>query len=106
MSTTNISMTCLVATIESLTSFKASSSVQVTMKPSPAVSKSARGYRDFRMPRVRLVDCRMFARIISQDRFGGLSNIWGVRMVKEDSSGVKERHCVVHHCLEGIKLGI
>jgi hypothetical protein len=65
MSTPNISMTCLAIAAESSTSFKASSSKQVTAKPSPVVSKSAWGYRDFRMPRVRLANYRMFARIFS-----------------------------------------
>jgi hypothetical protein len=35
----------------------------------------ARGYRDFRIPRVRLADCFMLTRIISQDLVGRLSNI-------------------------------
>jgi hypothetical protein len=33
------------------------------------------GYRDFKMPRVRLDNYHVFARIISRDRFGRLSNI-------------------------------
>jgi hypothetical protein len=75
MSTPSISMTSQAATVESSTSFKASSLVQVVVKPSPAASKSARGYRDFRMPRVRLVNYRMFVRMISQDRLSRLANI-------------------------------
>jgi hypothetical protein len=49
-STPNISMTCLAATTESSTNFKASFSEQVAVKPSHAASKLARGYRDFKMP--------------------------------------------------------
>jgi hypothetical protein len=62
MSTPSISTTC---PAESSTSFKASSSLQVTAKPSPAMSKSARGYKDFKIPRIRLTDCLILARIIS-----------------------------------------
>jgi hypothetical protein len=87
MSTPNTSTTCPATTVESSTSFKASSSLQVTTKLSPAVSKLAQGYRDYRIPRVRLTDCRMLARIISQDLFGRLSNIWGARASEEDSPG-------------------
>jgi hypothetical protein len=50
---------------ESSISFKVSSSLQITAKPSPAVSRSAREYRDFKIPRVRLTYCFMLARIIS-----------------------------------------
>jgi hypothetical protein len=67
MSTPNIFMTCPAITALSSTSFKASLSVQVAAKPSPAVSKSARGYRDFRIPRVRLTDYRIFMSMISRD---------------------------------------
>jgi hypothetical protein len=44
MTTPNISRTCPVVTVESSTSFKASLSIQVTVKPSPAASKSAWGH--------------------------------------------------------------
>jgi hypothetical protein len=60
---------------ESSTSFKASLSLQVAAKPSPATSKSAQGYKDFKMPRVRLADCYILARIISWDLVGKLSSI-------------------------------
>jgi hypothetical protein len=43
MSTPNISTTCPTITAESSTGFKASSSLQVTVKPSPAASKSLGG---------------------------------------------------------------
>jgi hypothetical protein len=43
MSTPNISTTCPAITVESSTSFKASSSMQVDVKPSPATSTSAQG---------------------------------------------------------------
>jgi hypothetical protein len=56
-------------------SFKASSLLQVTAKPSHATSKLARGYKDFKMPRVRIVDCLILARIISQNLVGKLSSI-------------------------------
>jgi hypothetical protein len=52
-------------TIESSMSFKASLLLQVIVKPSPAVSKSAQGYRDFKILRVRLTDYLILARIIS-----------------------------------------
>jgi hypothetical protein len=45
------------------------------MKPSPAASKLAQGYKDFKMPRVRLADYLMLARIISRDLVGKLSSI-------------------------------
>jgi hypothetical protein len=61
----NMSTIRLVIMVESLTSFNASSSLQVVAKPSPAASKLAQGYRDFRMPRVRLADSYMFTRMIS-----------------------------------------
>jgi hypothetical protein len=39
--------------------------LQVVMKPLPTASKSAQGYKDIKIPRVRLTDCRILARIIS-----------------------------------------
>jgi hypothetical protein len=54
MSTESISMICLTVTAESSISFRASSPLQVTTKPSLTTSKSAQGYRDFKIPRVRL----------------------------------------------------
>jgi hypothetical protein len=77
MSTPNISMTCPSITAESLTSFKASSSLQVAARPSPATSKLDRGYRDFKILRVRLTDCLILAGIISRDVVGRLSSIGG-----------------------------
>jgi hypothetical protein len=65
MSTTNIAMTCPAVTAKSSTSFRASSSLQVTVKPSPAASKSPQRYRDFKILRVRLADCHILVRIIS-----------------------------------------
>jgi hypothetical protein len=61
MSTPNISMTYPTIIAQTSTSFKASSSLQVTVKPSPAASKLAQGYRDFKIPRVRLADCLILA---------------------------------------------
>jgi hypothetical protein len=87
MSTPNISTTCPVVTAESSMSFKASLSLQVTVKPSPAVSKLAWGYRDLKIPRVRLVDYLILVRIISQDLVSRLSSIWGVCASKEDLPG-------------------
>jgi hypothetical protein len=46
----NISKICPTVTAKSSTSFKASSSLQVSVKPSPIASKSAREYRDFKNP--------------------------------------------------------
>jgi hypothetical protein len=51
------------------------------------MSKLARGYRDFRMPRVRLAEYRILARIISQDWLDKLSNICGAWVLEEDSRG-------------------
>jgi hypothetical protein len=70
MSTPNISTAYPTIIAESLMSFKAYSSLQVTVKPSPAVSKSARGYRDFKIVRVRLTDCLILVRIFSRDLVG------------------------------------
>jgi hypothetical protein len=52
MSTPSISMKCLAVRAESSMSLKASSSLYVAAKPSLAVSKSAWGYKDFKMARV------------------------------------------------------
>jgi hypothetical protein len=87
MSIPNISMTCPAITAESSTSFKASSSLQAIVKLSPTASKSVQGYRDFKIPRVRLTDYLMLARIISRDLVGRLSSIWGLHASEEDSPG-------------------
>jgi hypothetical protein len=68
-------MICPAVTAESSTSFKASSSLQVDVKPLPAVSKSARGYRDYKIPRVKLTDYVILVRIISRDLVDRLSSI-------------------------------
>jgi hypothetical protein len=68
-------MTYPAVTAESSMSFKASSSLQVTVKPSPTAPKSAQGYRDFKILRVRLVDYLILERIISQGLVGRLSSI-------------------------------
>jgi hypothetical protein len=75
MSTGSISMMCPAIIAESSMSFKASSSLQVAAKPSPTASRLAQEYRDFKTPRVRLTDCLMLVRIISQDLVGRLSSI-------------------------------
>jgi hypothetical protein len=75
MSTPSISTICPVITVESSMSFKSSSSLQVDAKPSPTASRSAQGYKDFKITRVRLADCFMLVRIISRDLVGKLSNI-------------------------------
>jgi hypothetical protein len=75
MATPNISTTCPIVTAKSSTSIKASSSLHVVMKPSPAASKSDQGYKDFKILRVRLADCLILARIITQDLVGRLSSI-------------------------------
>jgi hypothetical protein len=54
MLTPNKSTTWPAVLAESSTSFNASSSLQVTAKPSSTVSKLARGYRDFKMPELDL----------------------------------------------------
>jgi hypothetical protein len=75
--TPSISLTCPAVTAESSMSFRASLSMKVTVKPSPVASKSTRGYKNFKIDRVRLTDYFMLARMISQDLVGRLSNIWG-----------------------------
>jgi hypothetical protein len=86
MSTPNISMICPTVIAESSMSFKAYSSLQVDVKPLPHMSKSAQSYRDFKIPRVTLIDCLILVRIMSRDLVGRLSSIWGVRASEEDSS--------------------
>jgi hypothetical protein len=68
----DMSTTCPTITAESMMSFKASSSLQVTARPLLSASKLARGYRDFKILRVRLADCLILARIISWDLVSGL----------------------------------
>jgi hypothetical protein len=80
-------MTCLIITAESSTSFRASSLLQVTVKPLPVASKSARGYRDFKILRVILTDYLILVRIISRDLVGTLSSIEGACTSKEESPG-------------------
>jgi hypothetical protein len=87
MSTPNVSMTCPTVTAKSSTSFRASSSLQVTVKPSPNASKSAREYRDFRILRVRLADCLISVRMMSRDLISRLSTIWGHALRKRTCSG-------------------
>jgi hypothetical protein len=65
MSTPSISTTYPAITEESSTSFNASSSMQVTMKTSPASSKLAWGYRELKIPRVRHADYLILARMMS-----------------------------------------
>jgi hypothetical protein len=71
-------------------SFKASSSMQVTEKPSPVTSKSTWGCRDFKIPRVRLADYLILTRIISRDLVGKLSRIWVARALEENSPRYKK----------------
>jgi hypothetical protein len=87
MSTPSISTTCPAVTTDYSTSYKASSVLQVTAKPSPTASKLAQGYKDFKIQRVRLADYLILVRIISQDLVGRLSNIWREHALKEDSPG-------------------
>jgi hypothetical protein len=75
ISTRSISTICSAFTVESSINFSALSSLQGAVKPSPAVSKSAQWYRDFKILRVRLADCFILARIISRDIVGKLSSI-------------------------------
>jgi hypothetical protein len=86
--------------------FKASSSLQVTVKPSPAASKSARGYRDFKILRVILADYLILARIISQDLGDRLSSIRGGAHFRGGLAFVEEGHCIAHCHLQGIEFGI
>jgi hypothetical protein len=76
MSTPSISTMCPVVAAESSTSFKASSSLQVTAKPSPATSKST-----------------SIQHLRSSGPGGGLIR-------------VGECYRVIHQCLQGIKLDI
>jgi hypothetical protein len=72
MSTESIFTMCPTVAAEFSISFRASSSLQVAMKPSLTASKSAQGYRDSKILRVMLTDCFMFVRIISRDLDGKL----------------------------------
>jgi hypothetical protein len=94
MSTPNISMTCLAITVGSSTSFRPSSLLHVATKPSPAASKLTQGYWDFRIPRVRLPDCLILARMISRHLVGRLSSIWGCVLWKRTRPGrIRVSHC-------------
>jgi hypothetical protein len=66
---------CSAVTTESSINFNVSSSLQVATNPSPATSKLARGYRDFKILRVRLADYFMLVKMISWDRVDRLSSI-------------------------------
>jgi hypothetical protein len=75
MSTGSISTICPTVTADSSISFKASLSLQVTVKPSLAASMSPQGYREFKILRVGLTDCFILERINSWDLVGKLSSI-------------------------------
>jgi hypothetical protein len=105
MSTPNRTTTCPVIIAESPTRFRAFLSLQVATNPSPSTSKSPRGYRDFKIPRVRLVDYLILVRIISRDLVGRLSSIWGCAL-RGGLAWVEEGHCVAHHRLQGVELSI
>jgi hypothetical protein len=45
------------------------------------------GYRDFKIPRVRLADCFIVVRMISRDLVGKMSSIYGACVLVEDSPG-------------------
>jgi hypothetical protein len=83
-------MTYHAITAESSTRFRASSSLQDAVKPSPTTSKLARGYRDFKIPRVRLTDYLILVRMISRGLVGRLSSIWVMCASEEDSPGWKK----------------
>jgi hypothetical protein len=105
ISTPSISTIYPTVTAESSMSFKASSSLQVTAKPSPVTSKSAQGYRDIKILRLRLTNCLILVRFISQDLVSRLSSIWGA-CFGGGLTWVEEGHCVAHHHLQGVELGI
>jgi hypothetical protein len=99
-----MSTICPAVAEESSMSFRASSLLQVTAKPSPAAPKSARGYRDFMIPRVRLTNCHMLARMISLDLFDRLSNIWGGGF-RGGFPRVEEGDNIIHHALQSAEFG-
>jgi hypothetical protein len=105
MSNPSISTMCPAVTAESSMSFKASSSLQVATKPSPAASKLARGYKDFKMLRVRLADYLMLARIISKPSQQAIQHL-RISGPRRGLTGVEECYHIVHHHLQGVKLGI
>jgi hypothetical protein len=70
-------MTLVTISTKSSTSFSASSLVQVVVNPSPVESKSAQGYRDFKIPRVTLEAFLMLERMISRDQVGSISKSAG-----------------------------
>jgi hypothetical protein len=82
MSTKSISTMCPTIIAESSMSFKTSSSLHVAVKPSLAAAKSARGYRDLEILRVRLADYFILARMI----------FWGL-------CWVEACYCILHHRL-------
>jgi hypothetical protein len=57
------------------------------VKPSPTMSKSARGYSDFRMPSVKLDAFLIWEGMTSWDRVGNLSRSGGAQSVEVVSSG-------------------
>jgi hypothetical protein len=105
VSTPSISTTYPSITEESSTCFKASSSLQVIVKPSPTASKLGRGYQDFKIPRVRLADYLILARMISRYLVAGCLASGGVHF-GGGFTKVEKGNCIVHHHLQGIKLGI
>jgi hypothetical protein len=66
---------CSAVIAESSITFNVSSSLQVAANNLPATYKSARGYRDLKILRVRLTDCFMLAKMISWDQVNRLFNI-------------------------------
>jgi hypothetical protein len=65
----------------------ASSSIHVTVNPSPAAPKSVLGYKDFRIPRVRLDAFLMLERMISRDQVGSMSSNLGACNAVSKSCG-------------------
>jgi hypothetical protein len=75
------------------------------MKPSAATFNLARGCRDFKILRVRLTDCLILVRMISQGLVGKLSSIWGGTHIR-GLTRVEEGDCIVYNHLQGVKLNI
>jgi hypothetical protein len=83
-------MIWLAVTKEFSTSLLASSSIHVTMKPSPTASKSARRWSDFKITWVRLADYLILARMTSRDRVGRSSKSCAAQAAEAETTRSKK----------------
>jgi hypothetical protein len=105
MSTPNMSTTWSAVLVESSTSFNASSLLQVAAKPSPTMSKSARGIGTSECPESDLLTAACLQGwSLKIDSVGCLTSEERERWNR--TRLVEEGYRIVHHCLQGIKLSI